>query len=307
MPDFPGIQRAIEKTGNVFPRYAVVLYENDSQDQTMEEIEAWGRRNDRVVFESETLKRGRASNSDYHYEWLAQYRNLLLDRILSSEYDWADYVVMLNQDIQPWAVDSLLSVFVTQVDDAGRKVPFDKWDKICANRVKTTGGLSDLFSFRDVNWPTWDSRNIAAMQRYCYWPFDDALVPVTACYGSFAIYRREALRGCRYAGHDKHNKTTSEHVMLDECMATNGHTRLYLSPKVVAHPPGRDYFVYPVLQTLGIADIIHGRNVPFKLIQFVCLLVLPSIGMVAAWVLVAYCIKRLNMLPRYIQLNQTDS
>ena len=48
MPDFPGIQRAIEKTGNLFPRYAVVLYENDSEDRTMAEIEAWVHRNDRV-------------------------------------------------------------------------------------------------------------------------------------------------------------------------------------------------------------------------------------------------------------------
>ena len=82
-------------------------------------------------------------------EWLAQYRNLLLDRILSSEYDWADYVVMLDQNIQPWTVDSVFSVFATQVDNAGRKVPFDEWDKICANSVEMTGGLSDLYANTD--------------------------------------------------------------------------------------------------------------------------------------------------------------
>ena len=83
----------------------------------------------------------------------------------------------------------------------------------------------------------------------------------------------------RYAGHDKHNTTTSEHVMLDECMNAHKHTRQYLSPKVVAHPAGSDYLVYPVLQTLGIADILHGRNVPFKLIQVLplhVLMLLPS-------------------------------
>ena len=87
-------------------------------------------------------------------EWLAQYRNFLLDRIFSSEYDWADYVVMLDQNIQPWAVDSLLSVFAAQVDNAGRKVPFDQWDKICANRVRTTGGLSDLYAIPHASAPT---------------------------------------------------------------------------------------------------------------------------------------------------------
>ena len=48
VPDFDGVQEAIETTGDLFPQYAVVLYENDSEDQTMDKVEAWGLRNDRV-------------------------------------------------------------------------------------------------------------------------------------------------------------------------------------------------------------------------------------------------------------------
>ena len=43
-----------------------------------------------------------------------------------------------------------MSTFATQTDNAGNVVAFDKWDKICANRVETTGSLSDLYAVAAV-------------------------------------------------------------------------------------------------------------------------------------------------------------
>ena len=47
-PDFDGVTRAIEKTGQLFPRYAVVLYENDSEDRTADKMRAWASQNKQV-------------------------------------------------------------------------------------------------------------------------------------------------------------------------------------------------------------------------------------------------------------------
>ena len=47
-PNFDGVKQAIEKTGELFPRYAVALYENDSEDQTVYKMREWASQNKAV-------------------------------------------------------------------------------------------------------------------------------------------------------------------------------------------------------------------------------------------------------------------
>ena len=71
----------------------------------------------------------------------------------------------------------------------------------------------------------------------------------------------------RYSGHDKDNHAECEHVVLDQCMNARNHTRQYLSPKVVAHTAAINRLLYPLLHSLGVTDIAHGKNVPVRVLQ----------------------------------------
>ena len=208
-----------------------------------------------------------AFSSDAREVWLAQYRNIILNAILSKSYDWADYVVMLDQDIQPWPVSELLSaVQPTQKILNGKEVNVDDWDMICGNRVTSTGTLSDLYAFRDMQG---ENRDISGKFISRYWAFNSPLVPVTACFGSWGIYKRSSLLGCQYSGKTFDNKTDCEHVLLNKCMIEKNHTELYLSPTIAIHTAYINRAIYPLLTSLGISEILHGNSLWMKLVSLI--------------------------------------
>ncbi|KAG5188126.1 hypothetical protein JKP88DRAFT_178328 [Tribonema minus] len=216
----------VDAIGALFASYAVVLYENDSTDETPAMIEAWRAANRggaaRIDFISEQLNTvfpmDLGGFAEERFRLLADCRNKCLDVLRGPEYDAFSHVIVLDMDLYDFDLDGLAHSFGAH----------DAWDAVSANGYFMLGDNEyyyDTLAFRTAEFPdTWhsDAQRDAAHRSY-----DEAmpLVPVNSAFGGLAVYKRRCLVQCRYSGLD------CEHVALHHCLQqTAGCRRLFMNP-----------------------------------------------------------------------------
>lgn len=215
----------IDRIGQLFASYSVIVYENDSEDNTPGIIEAWKLANTdaaHIEFISEQLNVPPAiatgPDSVERMQRLADSRNKVLDKLRGAEYERYSYAIDLDLDSYKIELDGIAHSFGV----------FEQWDTVAANGQCHRGDQGfyyDTMAFRSADYPdTWhDKEQIAGAQRS--YPSDGPLVPVNSAFGGLAVYKRKCLIACKYSGLD------NEHVMLHRCLQqTNGCRRLYSNP-----------------------------------------------------------------------------
>ena len=213
----------IEKLGSMFRDYRVVIYENDSQDDTRNQLRQWSLSNRKIKLLSETL--GDPLNQPIRCpqrgERMARYRNQYLDYIAENYY-YFDEVIVADLDLAGgWSYDGIANThghanwdFVGSYGiiyrrngwDINHFVQYDAW------AFRLNDGFKPL-STEEVN--------------NTHWPRGAPLVPVTSCFGGLGIYRTPALLTARYHGGD------CEHIALHHGMRTNGFLRLFINPSQI--------------------------------------------------------------------------
>ncbi len=212
--------RRIENLARCFADFRVIVYENDSTDDTRLVLARWARGNRRVDAISEVLddpvnpttrcldRAGR----------MALYRRRCQERILD-RYDRFDAVIIIDFDVQGgFSIDGIASSFGSP-----------GWDFVGSNGlICRRHGLS-LNALRQYD--TWALRFDEALT-----PLSTAaaggivyergmpLVPVTSCFGGLGIYAMEAYRAGTYGGDDL------EHATFHRSLIARGQGRLYLNP-----------------------------------------------------------------------------
>ncbi len=186
---------SIEALSKKCSDYRVVIYENNSKDNTKLLLRQWAAKDPKILVISEdlsssALKRvGRARHKS-RTESIARARNIILDEIMKKKYDNFPYVVMADLDMLAWDVEGIVATL-----DA--KEP--EWDAVCAN-----GGY-DRFAFRSEEFP-FGAELLGKTYWKRIWDYDLQLSAsgewkkVYSAFGGLGIYKREAIRGCRYSG-----------------------------------------------------------------------------------------------------------
>lgn len=112
------------------------------------------------------------------------------------------------------------------VGDGGSRPSLSSAAVVCANGVlRNSEWHYDRFALRARGWYDIDvragdgdaARPSPGSHHVCFDPLlpqSGLAYPVDSCFGGLAIYRRAALRGCRYSGEGGE----CEHVMLHRCM-----------------------------------------------------------------------------------------
>jgi hypothetical protein len=197
--------RRIEKTGGFFADYRVVIFENDSADQTPELLRQWEKANAGVTVLSESLRELPAFSSG-RFERLAYCRNRYLDHISHScELAAYSYVMVVDMDLRGgWSYDGIASSF----GETG-------WDAVASNAI----GYHNL---RKTYYDTLALKPPTVLKRTWFnrvfgegWQFrrNDPLIPVESCFGGLAFYRREALLARRYAGTSGGREVCEHHAL----------------------------------------------------------------------------------------------
>lgn len=197
----PNTIKTIENIGGLFDDYKVIVYENDSTDGTQTMLRQWSDANGNVDITCEKTDRqqlvNEVINSDdnknpFRIELIAKARNILLDKIMSDQYDEYSYVIMIDMDFTylPRA-DGIIEVFRSKRE----------WDAVFSYGVGQTNTYWDWYAFRDFNQPLgpellgcdWFGPKRWSLHK------NDEWCPVYSAFGGCGIYKRESIRGCRYS------------------------------------------------------------------------------------------------------------
>lgn len=198
----PHSMRIMEKIGNLFEDYRVIMYENNSGDATPQLLKDWQNRNQKVLAITENISKAdldamvinRHLNGDFfRIELIARARNVVLDTVLSDDYADFSYVIWMDMDfiIEP-RYSAIQEIFETDRE----------WDAIFAYGVDPYYRYWDWYALRDCRYPIG-----AELLGKFWWRLHKQLIldphgdwyPVQSAFGGCGIYKKESIKGCRYS------------------------------------------------------------------------------------------------------------
>ena len=198
----------IDRAGQLFASYHVVIYENDSKDQTRQILieHAFGRPEYHLIFEDNVPEPARTMR-------LARGRNKVLDAARGLNISEPAYLVILDLDdinSSGCFVESLPSCF-----------KYTDWDALFGNQL---GDYYDSWPLRqesgwvDYSVVTWGVNR----------PRQEELTPVKSAFGGLAIYRMSSIPPtAHYTGF------TCEHVSFHTSMIEGGSDRLFINTNLL--------------------------------------------------------------------------
>ena len=223
-------KRRLRMLSGVFAHSAVMVYENDSTDKTLEELRAWEKEGWMRVISEKNV------NLESRTQALSHCRNVLLRQALQHNTELL-VVVDLDDRGLPSSEDAVRACFDMQED----------WGMIGANQQGTYYDLWALRTFSDwMPYDCWECDSKAendAEKKKCFdnaWrniPQSSPPMEVKSAFGGMAIYKTKYLKGCDYGNGINPNRKGSdkdkcEHVDLHECVRRNG-GKLFINPKCI--------------------------------------------------------------------------
>lgn len=197
----PGSIRIMEKMGSLFEDYRIIVYENNSKDNTAKLLSAWSTRNSKVLVRSENVSRAeleatiinRKDGEFFRPELIARARNIVMDMAMSDVYKDFTHVIWMDMDfvIQP-NYDGIVEAFETTKE----------WDAVLAYGVDPGEKHWDWYAFRDASMPIGSE---LLGNAWWYMPKNFSLKatddwhPVYSAFGGCGIYKKSSLEGCRYS------------------------------------------------------------------------------------------------------------
>lgn len=232
--------RLIERIGEEFADYHIVLVENDSKDGTKDVLRAFAKENSRLSFESKDFNsitipkpiRGgcNPSFSIGRIEKMVRYRNRSLE-LLNEKVGLlnVDYVAIVDLDVVSFDEKGFLNAFATS----------SHWDILTANGRALRGFLGDVyydgFAFREKGSAgECTEQSIFSGREY----LRDRLKPgklfeVESAFNGLAIYRAIFLDGLFYRvekNADHRVEVWCEHVTLHRDIAKKTPCRIVIDP-----------------------------------------------------------------------------
>jgi hypothetical protein len=231
----------IESMGTLFADYRVVIYENDSQDQTKDLLTQWAQRNPKADVTIE--QRGDPINPNARClrraERMANYRNTCLEAVRTRYKDFT-HVIVVDTDLEfGWSNEGVANTF-----------GHDDWDFVGANGLilRRCGVSMNTF----LQYDAWAFRQdeqftplTTAEVNYMSWQRGEPLVPVTCSFGGLGVYRMAAYLAGSYAGHD------IEHVTHQQVARSRGFNKVFLNPSQITlygrHHRRSDLWMIPLI------------------------------------------------------------
>ena len=221
--------------------YHVVVYENDSKDNTKSLLESWYLMDtDRIHISMNDMgssasipnRKKTLSNPFFCKERInrmAELRNYYMDYI--NKRNWmADYLIVVDLDVAQLHLEGILNSFESKVE----------WDAVIANGYSTSPKLCRryhdtyaLCMLDDQNNPQTEEKIKLLAERLGKLNTSDDWIRVASGFGGLAIYRYEAVKGLRYIvlpNQDNKVEVKCEHFSIYTQMQRRGFNRFYINP-----------------------------------------------------------------------------
>jgi glycosyltransferase involved in cell wall biosynthesis len=230
----------INKICDIAKQYHVVVFENDSIDNTKQVLLKWAENRENIHvslndFNSKTIPSKTATVNRFfskaRIEKMAKYRNYYMDYMETNKIE-ADYVIVVDLDVSKIYPDGILSSFGTEQD----------WDCITANGYIYSPSVMFKKRYYDAyaliecgmeDMPQTEKKIREVQYQWTFLKRGQPLIRVASAFGGLAIYKKEAISGCRYGVLDNTGEKVecrTEHVHLYRQMKENGYDRIYVNP-----------------------------------------------------------------------------
>lgn len=187
----------IEALGSHFADYAVLIYENNSTDQTKRKLQFWTKLNPHVVLQCEDVPTDKLPRS--RTEKIARARNCVLAMARDPKYSDFKYLIMADLDFETlWPIAEILNTLKNPAD----------WDCVSSNGHRFRGDLGEIYydryAFRDSSLPFGPE-----LLGEGYWKNLDHTwfslqgeewIPAFSAFGGLAIYKTASILNFSYSG-----------------------------------------------------------------------------------------------------------
>jgi predicted RNA-binding protein with PIN domain len=215
----------IDNCGKKFKNYSVIIYENDSEDNTRKLLIDNKKDNYYYIFEDGITEQRRSMR-------IAHGRNKLLEKMKEiNKNDDYTYLIMLDLDDinnSGTFIESIESCFHYEYDD---------WDVLTGNQKNNYYDIWALRKQGIIDYDCWGELSLSSTtdeKKKEIWHIignttitEKGLVEVDSAFGGIAIYKIKALNNCKYIGeyynneYPDHNQKC-EHVDFNNCIKQNG-------------------------------------------------------------------------------------
>lgn len=231
-----------------FADYKVVVYENDSNDNTKSLLKAWmnsekghvvallgdsGAPKSIPLAGDDEIGHANPFFSRKRIERMSTLRNQYLEYV--EEHGWkADYLMVVDLDVAKLKLEPILTSFVADAP---------QWDAVTAFGYSTSPKLRRryhdsyaLTEYGEENYPQTESKIKLLSEKYGSLKPIDGWVRVYSAFGGLAIYRFDCIKGLRYevlCNNDDRVEVRCEHFSLYQRMAEKGFDKVYINPSMV--------------------------------------------------------------------------
>jgi hypothetical protein len=240
---FDILKKRLEKTGSLFAEYKIVIFENNSNDNSRFLLKKWSQENNNVILldccslgDCECDLKKMVLDKDkigmfnlIRMKKMAMYRNKYLDYV-KKNLSFYDYMMVYDTDMEGcYSNDGLM-----------HSISFNNWDMIASSiRAPLLGtfGLSTVI-YDSLAYVDLKEKNIKDDAKFYKQPFkwvkmnngvnkqkkNCDLFPVKSAFNGLAIYKVKSVLNSSY------KIATCEHIGLHVDMIKNGKDKLYINP-----------------------------------------------------------------------------
>ena len=223
--------KIINDIGNNFKDYTVIIYENDSSDNTRNILTKLKKANYYYIFEDDI-------NIPKRTERISRGRNKILEKLFEiNKTKYHDFLIMIDLDdrIQSGKIIDTINTCFTYKD----------WDVLTAN---SSIKYYDIWAYRKKGeketdcWIDFDNdvengmssddaynKNVGIFLKPK--PISNNLISVESAFGAVAVYKIESIGDCRYEGIRNGNEIC-EHVPFHECLIKNN-KKIFINTKML--------------------------------------------------------------------------
>jgi hypothetical protein len=190
------IKHALE-TGSRFEKFKLVIYENNSTDNTKERLDSYcNNKNIKIICKNIKNIDKKENNKIWAYteltgsdhpcriEHICNARNNLIDEINKPEYDEYTHVIIIDLDSNGWDIQGILNSFKFE----------NEWDVIFANSPV----YYDYYALRTDFFPFGPEITGEYFWNLPNYKFTNHLIPVYSAFNGIGIYKKDIFKKFKY-------------------------------------------------------------------------------------------------------------
>jgi hypothetical protein len=234
--------RTINQICDLAKEYHVVIFENDSVDNTKQILSEWKEKRKNIHislndFNTVTIPRKTTTVnplfSVHRVEKMAHYRNYYMDYIEKENLP-GDYVLVVDLDVHKIYLNGVIDTFSLNYD----------WDAITANGISRAPSAFfrkryyDTYAMIECGQETIPQTEYSIKTTQYKWAFlkpGMPLIRVASAFGGLSVYKRQSIAGCRYGvlpNGDGKVESRTEHFFFYQQMKGHGYDKIFINPSM---------------------------------------------------------------------------